>query len=753
MRDKWAARNGVESMTDLRRGLSLKLRMATGVAAATMALASTATAQDAPTELKPLVVKSGQQAGKASTTATDQGSDKTGRAPIKGYVAKTTETGSKTDIPIKDLPQSVSVIGAQEMRDRGVTNKVDETLRYTPGVLTQPFGNDGDTDWFYIRGFDATQNGVFLDGLTLHSYAFGGFQIDPFALERVEVLKGPASVIYGGSNPGGIVDMVRKEPTDQPSYYTEIGINSTGNAFTGFDLSDKLSADGVYSYRLTGKIAGGDTYSDNTHDLRGFIMPQLTVSPDASTKLNVYAYVSGLDEIHSGNGFFPYVGTVVDAPFGKIDRKAFYGEPDHDNLKYGQQFYGYNFDHEFENGWKFTSNTRYGHLEKHEYGPYTYGYVEADGSTGDNPVGPDYLLNRIGFYERSSVDTLSTDNHINGQFDTGPITHDLMVGADYSLYRLDEMQACCGSNPISATNPVYGTPQGTNFTYINQVTTQQQLGTYVQDQMKFGGGWLVTLNGRYDFVNTSTDSRISSDYSSNDKAASGRAGLAYDFGNGVTPYISAGTFFQPLVGTTATGSGLIPEKGQQYEAGIKYQPTFIDGLFTAAVFQIDRKNVALTDPATFLQRQVGEIRSRGVELEGKVNLDQNWKLLGAYSYTNMEITKDLDSSVIGNSPYLIPNSTASLWLDYAVKDGPLEGLSVGGGVRYQGKSWADEANTLRVPSATLFDAAIRYEKNGWGASFNVNNVFDKEYVSGCQGELTCAYGEARTFIVKLSKKW
>jgi iron complex outermembrane receptor protein len=738
-------------MTYLTIGISFKARLAAGVAVVAIAFASGAAAQDdQPTVLKPLVVQ-GSQGGEDSKT-TDAGSDKNGRAPVKGYVARTTTTGSKTDIPIKDLPQSVSVVGSQEMQDRGVVNKVDETLRYTPGVLTQPFGNDGDTDWFYIRGFDATANGVFLDGLTLHSYAFGGFQMDPFALERVEVLKGPASVIYGGSNPGGIVNMVRKEPTDQPSYYTEIGINSTGNAFTGFDVSDKLSADGVYSYRLTGKAAGGDTYSDYTHDLRGFIMPQLTISPDASTKLNVYAYVGGLDEIHSGNGFFPYVGSVVNAPFGKFDRKAFYGEPDHDNLKYGQQLYGYNFDHEFDNGWKLTSSTRYGHLEKHEEGPYLYGYVNGDPNDASYSD-PDYLLNRIGFYERSKVDTFSTDNHIDGEFDTGPIDHNLMIGADYSIYRLDEIQACCGATSISATNPVYNTTQGTNFVYINQVTTQQQLGTYVQDQMKFGNGWLVTLNGRYDFVNTATDSRIGSDYSSADKAASGRAGVAYDFGNGVTPYVSAGTFFQPLIGTTAAGGGLVPEKGQQYEAGIKYQPTFIDGLFTASLFQIDRNNVSVTDPATNLQRQIGQVRSRGVEFEGKVNLDQNWRMLGAYSYTDLDITKNADTSVIGNSPYLVPNSMASLWLDYAVKDGPLEGVSVGGGVRYQGKSWADEANTLRVPSATLFDAAIRYEKNGWGASFNVNNLFDKEYVSGCQGTSTCAYGEARTFIVKLSKKW
>jgi iron complex outermembrane recepter protein len=486
--------------------------------------------------------------------------------------------------------------------------------------------------------------------------------------------------------------------------------------------------------------------------LRGFVMPQLTISPDDSTKLTVYGYVSGLDEIHTGNGFFPYVGTVVNAPFGKIDRKAFYGEPDDDKLRYTQQLYGYSFEHELDDGWKVTSNTRYGHLNKSEHGPYLNGYQNG------NPLDPGYSdpnfeLNRIGFDETSYVDTLSTDNRVQKEFDTGPISHDFMLGMDYSIYRLDETQACCGSNPISATHPVYGTPQGANFVYIDQVTTQQQFGVYTQDQMRFGDGWLVTLNGRYDFVNTDTNSRIGSDYSSNDRAASGRAGLAYDFGNGITPYVSAGTFFNPLVGTTATGSGLIPEKGEQYEAGVKYEPTFIDGLFTASIFQIDRKNMALTDPATFLQRQVGEVRSRGVEFEGKVNLDQNWKLLGSYSYTDLEITKDLDASVVGNSPYLVPNSTASLWLDYSLTDGPLEGLSVGAGVRYQGKSWADEANTLRVPSATLFDAGIRYEKKGWGASLNVANIFDKDYVSGCAGENVCGYGDARTITFKLSKKW
>jgi iron complex outermembrane receptor protein len=250
--------------------------------------ATLAVAQE-PTELKPVVIQ-GTGAGNALA---DGSADASGIGPVRGYVAKRTTVGSKTATPLNEVPQAVSVVGRQEMDDRGVVNKVDEALRYTPGVVVGPYGTDPDTDWYYIRGFDASQTGVYMDELNLFAYGFGNFQIDPFMLERVDVLKGPASVLYGGANPGGIVNMVRKRPTDDPYFYTDIGINSNGNAFTGFDMSDKLGTSDTMSYRLTGKIAGGDGYTDFTHDVRGFIMPQLTVSPDESTKLTVWAYAGG----------------------------------------------------------------------------------------------------------------------------------------------------------------------------------------------------------------------------------------------------------------------------------------------------------------------------------------------------------------------------------------------------------------------------------------------------------------------------
>ena len=717
-------------------GTTFNRLLKSGVAALALTAAGTglALAQQPTTTLEQVVVEGGAGTADAAT------------GPVEGYVAKQTATGSKTATPLNEIPQSVSVIGREEFQDRGVVNKIDEILRYTPGVTAEPFGTDPDTDWYYIRGFDATQTGVFLDGLNLYSYGFGGFQFDPFMLERVEVLKGPASVLYGGSNPGGIVNLARKRPQDERLYYTETGINSDGNGYFGFDFNDRLTEDGTLTYRLTGKVAGGDNYTDFSEDLRGFIMPQVTYQPTDATSLTLYGYVGALEQVHVGNGFLPYVGTVVDAPFGKIPRDAFYGEPDIDRGHYDQQMVGYEFSHELENGIKLSQNVRYGHLYKYENGPYTFGWI------GGTPTGPDYQLNRIGFEATSKVDTFAIDNRAEMQFDTGALSHNFLLGVDYKYYRLDHIQACCGATSISATDPVYDMPQGANFVYLDQIVTQQQVGVYAQDQIRFGGGWLVTLNGRYDYVDTLSDAVIGTSYETNDSALSGRVGLAYEFDNGVTPYVSAATFFNPIVGVSATDA-FVPEEGYQYEAGIKYEPTAFDGVITASAFQITKQNVAVTIPGTFTQEQIGEVESRGFELEGKVNLNQNWKVLASLSYTDLEVTEDADPTLVGNSPVLIPGVTAALWLDYTVTEGALEGVSLGAGARHQGESWADAGNTLKVPAATIFDAGIRYEKETWGASFNVTNLFDKEYVKGCQGQDVCGYGDSRTFMVRLSKKW
>ena len=724
---------------------NLRARLLAGAAAwAVMLGAAAASAQEQPartaqgsgqqpTQLDAIVVRGAQATTQSAT------------GPVDGYVARDTTAGSKSAAPLKAVPQSVSVIGRQELYDRGVVTKIDEALRYTPGVTTEPFGADPDTDWFYIRGFDATQTGVFLDGLNLFSYGFGGFQTDAYMLERVDVLKGPASVLYGGANPGGIVDLIRKRPQDEALTEVEIGINNFGNAFFGFDVNRK--ANDAVTYRVTGKVAGGDNYSDYSEDLRGFLMPQITYAPDDATSLTVYAVASSLDQTHVGNGFLPYAGTVVDGPFGgKIDRDFFFGEPDRDSGRYDQQMIGYAFAHEFDNGWKLSQNLRFAHLDKVEELVYPYAY---------NPVTND--LARLGFRHDTGVESFNVDTRLETTVSTGPLDHALMIGVDYKNVKIDQAQASAfPASDLDPLDPVYGVPLPAYFTYLDGVTRLEQAGLYAQDQIRFGGGWLLTLNGRYDYVDIENRSRLATgSYSTHDGALSGRAGLAYAFDNGLTPYVSVATFFNPQIGTLAgSGGALEPEDGYQVEGGVKYEPTFFDGSLTASVYQIVKQNVTTTyaGPPSF-QRQLGEVTSTGFELEGKANLSQNWRMLASYTYNDLEITEDGDAALIGNRPFLVPEQQASLWIEYLVTESALEGISIGGGLRYQGQSFANMTNTLKVPDAVVADAAIRYEKNGWRAALNVANLFDKDYVKSCQGEFTCGYGEQRTVTLKLSKSF
>lgn len=694
-----------------------------------------------------------------------EGQAGTATGPVRGYVPERGGTGSKTNTPITAIPQAVSVIGREELDDRKV-QKVDEALRYTAGVTAQPFGPDPDTDWVFIRGFQATQTGVYLDGLSNYAYGFGGFQIDPVLLERVEVLKGPSSVLYGGGNPGGIVNLISKRPTGTNFGSIEAGINNFGNAYTNIDIG-LTDRQGIWSTRLTGRIAGGDQYTDVSKDFRGVIMPQITYQPTAATRFTLHGHYSALDQIHAGGGFLPYVGTVVDAPFGKIRRKAFLGEPSIDDQKRTQAMLGYEFQHRFDNGWSFSQSARYGRMKGSQLGPYGYGYAGPDAPFGDRfqPLRPDYHLYRIGFQERTEVNTFLIDNRLERDFATGGLNHSLLLGLDYKYFNIDHTQASGGGTPISVTNPVYGVPQGPSFVYLDQDLKHHQLGFYLQDQIRFGDGWLLTLNGRYDYVKKTSRSpatlAFSPSYSDKEAAFSGRVGLAYEFANGLTPYVSAATFFNPVFDANGSGvNGVFlpfePEKGYQLEAGVKYKPAFMDALVTASVFHLVKRNVLTPAPTSFnafAQQQLGEVTSTGFELEAKANITENLKVLAAVTAFNLETTKDTRPTYVGKTPMVVPEVTASGWIDYTISEGWLKGLSLGGGLRYVGSSWVDNENTLKVPAVTLVDAAIRYRIGDWGVALNVTNLFDKAYVKSCQGVSGCGYGDARTITLSANYKW
>lgn len=670
-------------------------------------------------------------------------------APVDGYVATDATAGAKTATPIEEIPQSVSVIGREELDDRAV-QKVDEALRYTPGVVTQPFGYDSDTDWVYIRGFDATQTGMFLDGLQLYSYAFAGISVDPFLLDRIEVQRGPSSVLFGGSNAGGIVNSITKRANGERIRYLEAGVDDTPNGYVAADIGDRFGEGSPWSYRLIGKVKGGDTQTEHADNFRGVVAPSLLFEPGEDTRLEIYGFYQQDDQKHV-NGFLPYMGSVVAAPYGFVPRDFYYSEPGLDEFEARQAAIGYEFEHEIMDGFTVRSNARWLRVEREEYGPYPFEYGLA---AGDLSAQMDDVLTRTNFAHDTSADLVQTDNHAVVEFDTFGMSHEALVGFSYDHYRIDQWQATGLAPAIDPINPVYTNalpPLGAP--YADEVISLDRFGLYMQDQMKFGDGWILTLNGRQDAVWIDRDdmTAFDNDYDGDETALSGRAGIAYEFDNGLVPYASVSHFFNPQIGTDAFGDPVDSQTGDQYEAGLKYVPGFMPAVFTASVFDLTRRNTLQTKrdaTGIYVTDTIGEVQSRGIELEAKANLTPGLKLTAAFTTYELEILDDVNTLTIGKRPTLVPETLASLWLDYTVQQGAFEGLGFGAGVRYQGESYADELNTLEVPDATVVDAAIHYDRDNWGVSLNVTNLFDEDYVSGCGDVATCGYGEGRKALLK-----
>ena len=697
-----------------------------GLLATTCLMSAHAIAQDQPTVLDKIQV---------------EGEVDDGKAEFDGYLAKDSGSATKGDVPLEKTPQAISVVGSEQIRDQGARTVVEAT-RYSPGIRSETFGNDTRNDWFLIRGFSSQVSSYFLDGLQLQSSdTWATWRINPYLLERIDILRGPSAALYGASNPGGLINMVSKRPTFQNRGEAGVGVNEFGNVWSGFD-AEGVNADGTLAYRFvaTGNIGG--TQVDFTDNDQFAIMPTLTWAPDADTSLTIYANISKLKT--RGQNFLPYEGTVIDAPFGKIPRDLFTSEPDVDNFERFQAMAGYEFEHSFDNDVTIRQNLRYGHLDVDFRNVYGEGWITP-------PTATSAILDRANFMSEPVLGLFNIDNQVEWKVETGALQHTLLFGLDYKRFDLHDESGYEDAPPLDLLNPVYdgAPPVASRFDQSN--TLQQQTGVYLQDRMEIDR-WNVVLSGRYDDVQTRVTDRptgAQTDYSSN--AFSGRAGVIYNFDNGISPYVSASRSFLPLTGKdSATGTAFTPEVGTQYEAGVKFQPAaWGDSLIGVSLFDLTRENVVTSDGVLF-SRQIGKVNSRGIEIEAVGEITPDLKLIGAYTWYDLKI-REGSPAEIGKVTTGTPEQFGSLWLDYAVPSGVLEGVTVGGGVRYIGPSFADAANALKVDAVVLFDAAIRYERDNFAAALNVSNVFDKAYVASCN--ITCFYGESREVNLTMSYKW
>lgn len=652
-----------------------------------------------------------------------------------------TLTGVKTATPITEVPQSVSVVSREDLAETNA-GKLDDALSYTAGVQGAPFGYDSDMNWIYSRGFDATQTGVFMDGLQLFSYAFGSYYIDPFLVERVEVLRGPSSMLYGASNPGGVVNYVSRLPDGEEGTNAELGADSEGR--TWFSTETGGTAEGGLAYRFGTKTQRVDGHGAFDAGTEGAAYGGITKTFDDGSKMTLHLSYSGIGEDHVGGAWLPYQGKVEEASFGTFDEYFNTGEPGYDDYE-RQQVIGTAIYQRDLGPWAFKSTLRTAWADIAEEQVYAYNYDDATAE-----------LTRTAFSHDSEVATLQSDTNLERTVTFGGAEHELLFGLDLQRYTLDQAQSAASVDTLSAEDPDYGSQIGAIFssTYLDEELTQTQAGLYAQDQIRWGEGWIATLNGRFDVVETEVDNALGEDRDRSDDAFTWRVGLAKEIGS-VTPYAVAGTYFNPQSLSSPAQEDFEPETGRQVEAGVKWAPSDFT-LVTFAAFENTRENLPQNrvDPSTGETEYdlFGEVRSRGVELEAKAELTPSLDLKGSLTHMEVEITEDGNPDRVGKTPPVVIEDKAALTLAWSPQS--LPGLTLRGGARYNGSSWADYANTLEVPEVTLYDAGAQYDfESGWSANLNVSNLADEDYVTGCNSATECYQGEGRNVSLALRRSF
>lgn len=642
--------------------------------------------------------------------------------PVYGYVARRSATATKTDASLLEDPQSVSVITADEIGDRKAES-LDETLRYTAGV-TPNQRSLGSDDSSLLRGFTIEDTGIFQDGLRNSGRTFAT-AIEPYGLERVEVLRGPASVLYGQVPPGGLVNVVSKRPTADTVREIGVEYGSYDRKQIKGDFGGAIDARGTWTYRLTMLGRESNTRLDHDRDNRLYIAPALTWQPSAATRLTLlaryqkdnqqYAFPNQLQSPGSLGQVNPGVNiTGYDNRFDRTNKAI-----------------GYEFEHRFNDIWSVRQNLRYNDLNNDRTDLFPTA-LQSDGRTIDRYFWPVKTESR----------SLYVDTQAQARFGTGPLAHSVLLGVDYARIRnTDSYPYAAGFvDPIDLYNPVYARlPLVPAHNPTRDDTPLRQIGLYAQDQLKWDR-WVVTGGLRHDNVQqssttTSLDTGASTvGYDQSQSAVTGRLGAVYLFDSGWAPYLSYATSFAPEIGTSVSGAPLTPSRGKQLEAGVRYQPANRKSIYTLALFDLLRQNVTTAAPGNPGKvLQTGEVSSRGLELEARTELTRNFSVIAQYTYLDTDITKSNNGDQ-GLPQKGAPKHSASAWGKYAFTLGDSFRAFTALGIRYLGKmrSNSDSGNNnLTNPSLTLWDAAAGIERGPWRLTLNVNNLLNRQVLYDC----------------------
>lgn len=675
-----------------------------------------------------------------------------------------TRSGTKTDVDLKEVPQAISVITAAQIEAQGAQN-VPQALRYTAGVLSAQRGfseDGGGLENIYSRGFLVDQ---YLDGLRLPSPSIASYSvasIDPYGLEQIDLIHGPASVLYGQSSPGGLLNLVSKTPTDAPLHEVGVQFGSYARKQLQGDVSDALNASGTWRYRLVAVAQDGKTQVDHVKTKHLYVAPSLRWQPDDNTQLILLGGYSRSPDAGYYNTL-PKAGTSSPLAWGSLSPHLDVGDPDFDQHSLTQAWLGYQFTHAFANGWSFSSNARVTRADGLIQGIFANGY--SDG-TGADPTLSRYALRNL-----EDTTTYTLDNRLRRQFVTGDLKHDVVLGVDGQKVDYHTAYGYNFAEPsLDVLAPIYGTGLAPTTPSANMNDNLSQVGVYAQDLMALGQ-WRFLISGREDDAYTREQSLpvaaggTYSAHSQTDHAFTTHVGVNYLFDNGLAPYVSYTTSFQPQVGqlsdynaasnTWALGNRWAsPSDGKQYEVGLKYQPANQASFVSLSLYDLTQTNVLSTNSTNNEITETGKVRSRGVELEGNLSLTPGLSLLGNLTYLDQVTTSDVATEYVGKRIIAMPRQQAALWLQYRLSEGGLDGLALRLGARAVGSSYADQANTEKNAGYTVFDGGIAYPRGNWNYSLNIANLTDRHYIASCAYSLlACNYGALRMVTLGASYRW
>ncbi|WP_102291972.1 TonB-dependent siderophore receptor [Vibrio cyclitrophicus] len=645
-------------------------------------------------------------------------------------------TATKSALEPEETPQGITVIDEAQLEQRGVQS-LNQALRYAPGVVTENRGGSvAMFDSYSIRGFK-TNNVNYYDGLSLQQLNGWNLQpqIDPIAMQQVEIFKGPTSVLYGAMPPGGMVNMIAKAPQTEKSTKVGVATGSRNLQEASIDTTGQFG-DSDFSYRLIALARKQDSQVDNAEEERYLIAPSVDWQATDSTLINFNLYYQNdpsmginssmpLDVLKASN---PSV-SMGDKNWSKFEREVL--------------MVGYKINHDFNNNWTFLQNARYTDASLYQENTY---HVSYDSNTPNQ-------LSRYLYSTDESFKGFVIDNQLSGLIKAGSIEHNVLVGIDYQNMDGDVNYSSYSANgsgfnsfdPLNPNNDLLDRSDVTKTGEYLDDTTSSQLGLYLQDQVRLDA--LVLIAGaRFDHYKSESDYYA---HESDHKQFTYRVGGLYELNNGLSSFASYATSFEPAPGVDKSGNEFDPEMAQQAEIGVKYLSDDMSKEATVSLFHIVKQDMLMTDPTNVYgpRIQVGEVVSQGAELSGRWFATENFDIAAAYTYVDMEITEDTSNGLEGTTPIYVPEHTANLWANYNVFNGMLAGSRFSAGARYVGEMQMDASNTQgKVPAYTVVDLSVGYDLgaasdtlSGATANLAVNNIFNEEYYA-CYDQSNCWFG-------------